>query len=70
MEHHPVYPVGRDHTNQPERVQQIQPLLDKDKVALYFNRHSHTLQCLRPAGSTTDYVILSGGGTPLAPPPV
>ncbi len=67
--HHPIYSVGTDHGGQPELQQQIQPLLAKYKVPLYMDGHSHTLQHLRPAGSTTDYIVSGGGGAPIGPPP-
>ena len=53
----------------PNWCSKLQPLLAKYNVALHLNGHSHTLQYLRPSGSTTDYVIAGGGGAPLAPPP-
>ncbi len=63
--HHPVYSIGLDHGNQPELVQQLQPLLTKYKVPLYLNGHSHTLQHIRPAGLPTDYITAGTGGAPL-----
>ena len=62
--HHPIRSVGTDHGDQPELVDQLQPLLTKHGVQVYLCGHSHTLQHLT-TGGVTDYIISGGGGAPL-----
>lgn len=62
--HHPIRSVGTDHGDQPELVNQLQPLLAKYGVQAYLCGHSHTLQHLN-AGGVTEYIVSGGGGAPL-----
>ena len=42
--HHPIYSGGTEHGSQPELIEQLNPILEKHRVPVYFNGHDHDLQ--------------------------
>jgi acid phosphatase len=42
--HHPIFSGGSEHGDQPELIRAINPVLEKQGVAAYFNGHDHDLQ--------------------------
>jgi tartrate-resistant acid phosphatase type 5 len=58
--HHPVFSAGR-HGPTARLVDQLQPLLEKYRVAAYLCGHDHNLQHIRQDGSKVDYFV-SGAG--------
>lgn len=61
--HHPIYSAGYGHGNQDELIAQVKPILEKNKVTLYFCGHSHSSQYLRRSDSTIDYVVAGAGSS-------
>jgi tartrate-resistant acid phosphatase type 5 len=61
--HHPVYSGGR-HGGEPALVRQLEPLLEKYGVQVYFNGHDHDLEH-RIAGGT--HYLTSGAGAMTRP---
>ena len=55
--HHPIYSAGYGHGNQEELIAQVKPILEKNKVTMYFCGHSHSSQYLKRTDSTIDYVV-------------
>ncbi|MEO5716069.1 MAG: metallophosphoesterase [Luteolibacter sp.] len=62
--HHPIYSDGA-HSDTPELVQELGPVLEKHGVHLYLCGHDHDLQHLELEGLKTSFVISGGGGAPL-----
>ena len=60
--HHNLYAVRAGHGNSSRMQQAIEPLLEQHKVTAYLCGHAHSLQHLKPEGSSVDYLI-SGAGS-------
>lgn len=61
--HHPIYSAGYGHGNQAELIAQVKPILEKNKVTLYFCGHSHSSQYLKRTDSAIDYVVAGAGSS-------
>jgi tartrate-resistant acid phosphatase type 5 len=61
--HHPIY-SGGEHSDTPELIDQVLPLLQQYKVQAYFNGHDHDLQHLQ-AGAVN--LFNSGAGSSVRP---
>ena len=61
--HHPIYSAGYGHGNQEELIAQLKPILEKNKVTLYFCGHSHSSQYLKRTDSLIDYVVAGAGSS-------
>ena len=61
--HHPIYSAGFGHGNQDELIAQLKPILEKNKVQMYFCGHSHSSQYLRRSDSGIDYVVAGAGSS-------
>lgn len=61
--HHPIYSAGYGHGNQVELIAQVKPILEKNKVTLYFCGHSHSSQYLKRNDSAIDYVVAGAGSS-------
>jgi tartrate-resistant acid phosphatase type 5 len=63
--HHPIYSGGSEHGDQPELIHNINPLLEKHGVSVYFNGHDHDLQHI--VRGSVEY-FNSGAGSKVRPP--
>ena len=61
--HHPIYSAGYGHGNQSELIAQLKPILEKNKVSMYFCGHSHSSQYLKKPDSTIEYVVAGAGSS-------
>lgn len=58
--HHPVYADTKKTVNEREELQEkLAPLLEKNKVDVYFCGHIHNFQHIRPEGKRVEYVVNS-----------
>ncbi len=58
--HHPVY-SGGDHGNIAELIEQVEPILEKNKVQLYLAGHDHDMQYLKKEGYSVNYFVAGTG---------
>ena len=49
--HHPIYSGGFGHGNKEELINQLKPILEKNKVQMYFCGHSHSSQYIKRSDS-------------------
>lgn len=61
--HHPIYSAGFGHGNQEELINQLKPILEKNKVQMYFCGHSHSSQYIKRSDSSIDYVVAGAGSS-------
>lgn len=61
--HHPIYSAGYGHGNQDELIAQLKPILEKNKVSMYFCGHSHSSQYLKKPDSTIEYIVAGAGSS-------
>jgi 3',5'-cyclic AMP phosphodiesterase CpdA len=60
--HHPVYAETKKEDSERADMQaRLAPILEKNKVDVYFCGHIHNFQHIRPAGSVVNYVVNSAG---------
>lgn len=64
--HHPLYSNGKRKGECGPVRGSIQPLLDKNKVDVYFCGHEHDLQHIKPEGHPT-HCVVSGAGSEIRP---
>lgn len=63
--HHPIFSGGSEHGDQPELIGNINPLLEKHDVSVYFNGHDHDLQHI--VRGSVEY-FTTGAGSKVRPP--
>jgi acid phosphatase len=66
--HHPIFSGGSEHGDQPELIRDINPLLEKHRVAAYFNGHDHDLQHI--VRGAVEYFNTGAGSKVREPGPV
>ncbi|MCG8431507.1 MAG: metallophosphoesterase, partial [Candidatus Omnitrophica bacterium] len=63
--HHPLYSGGKRINETGEIQRQLNPMLDRNEVDVYFAGHEHDLQYIKPDGPT--HHIISGSGSETRP---
>jgi tartrate-resistant acid phosphatase type 5 len=66
--HHPIFSGGSEHGDQPELIRDINPLLEKHRVPVYFNGHDHDLQHI--VRGSVEYFNTGAGSKVREPGPV
>lgn len=61
--HHPIYSAGFGHGNQEELINQMKPILEKNKVQMYLCGHSHSSQYINRNDTITDFVVAGAGSS-------
>ncbi|MDR0575401.1 MAG: metallophosphoesterase [Tannerella sp.] len=60
--HHPVYAdTKKEDSERADMQARLAPVLEKNKVDIYFCGHIHNFQHIQPASSTVNYVVNSAG---------